>query len=75
VFAGGIGEHSALLRRHVVKECECLGFHLDENKNDSLDGNIVDLSFSTGIDKKVLVVKTNEEREMVKQLLLLLHER
>lgn len=33
VFAGGIGEKSARLRRAVVESCACLGFEVDEAKN------------------------------------------
>ena len=33
VFAGGIGEKSAVLRQRVVEECACLGFGIDEGKN------------------------------------------
>jgi acetate kinase len=33
VFAGGIGEKSALLRSRVVEKCACLGYMIDEGKN------------------------------------------
>lgn len=34
VFAGGIGERSARLRREVVRHVACLGFALDDARND-----------------------------------------
>jgi acetate kinase len=33
VFAGGIGEKSAVLRSRVVEKCACLGYTIDEDKN------------------------------------------
>lgn len=64
VFAGGIGEHSALLRRAVTTQCGCLGFTLDEQKNATGlgdgDATIVDI---TGSDRtpRVLICQTNEQ--------------
>lgn len=36
VFAGGIGERCAPLRAAVVRQCACLGFDLDDEKNESV---------------------------------------
>lgn len=33
VFAGGIGEKAKLLRRRVLEKCKCLGFEIDDEKN------------------------------------------
>ena len=63
VFAGGIGEKSALLRERVVEKCACLGFALDETKNEAVDDpSVAEIS---GQGKgKVLVVATDEVYEM-----------
>ena len=60
VFAGGIGEKSALLRERVVEKCACLGFTLDRSKNESLeDEKVVDIGESRKI--RTLVCQTDEE--------------
>ena len=56
VFTGGIGEHSAHIRREVCKGMEWLGIAIDEEKNAE---NALDLA--TGATR-VMVVKTDEER-------------
>jgi len=56
VFTGGIGEHSAHVRREVCKGMDWLGISIDEAKNAE---NALDLS--TGATR-VMVVKTDEER-------------
>jgi acetate kinase len=71
VFSGGIGEHSAELRKKVGAALRCLGFaHIDAEKNGSIEGGkgvVFDLSAGEG--KKMLVCKTDEQLEMVKQCL------
>lgn len=75
VFAGGIGERSAKLRAAVTRQVGCLGFNLDEDKNDklALKGSIDDITAPTAADNsepialprhKVLVCKTDEQLEM-----------
>ena len=60
VFAGGIGEKSALLRQRVVEKCSCLGFKLDNTKNDVQDiSSVLDISGNGGA--KVLVCATDED--------------
>jgi acetate kinase len=47
VFAGGIGEKSALLRSRVVEKCACLGFTIDETKNsEPAEASVVDIGKS-----------------------------
>lgn len=60
VFAGGIGEKSALLRSRVVEKCACLGFGLDEDKNSQPgEARVVEI----GKDGKLqtLICQTDEE--------------
>jgi acetate kinase len=68
VFAGGIGEKGVGLRKAVTEGARCLGFELDEGKNENPgeDNVVVDV----GSDKsrhRVLVVQTDEQTEMARQ--------
>ena len=68
VFAGGIGEKSALLRRAVVDQCRCLGFELDEARNAApapTDGAVADVG-RDGARHRVLVCQTDEQFEMAR---------
>ncbi|KAF2456421.1 Acetokinase family-domain-containing protein [Lineolata rhizophorae] len=67
VFAGGIGEKGAKLRREVVRAVECLGYGVDEGKNEAVgkgdeEGVVVEIG-KEGC-RRVLVVKTDEQSEM-----------
>jgi acetate kinase len=71
VFAGGIGEHGRELREVVVKGVECLGFGVidaGQNADDKVRGGgvVVDIG-SEGKDKRILVCKTDEQREMARE--------
>lgn len=60
VFAGGIGEKSAFLRSRVVEKCICLGFTIDEDKNNQPgQARVVEI----GKDSKLrtLICQTDEE--------------
>lgn len=60
VFAGGIGEKSAMLRKMVVEKVSCLGFTIDDQKNEQLpDENVVQIGEHNG--KKTLVCQTDED--------------
>lgn len=72
VFAGGIGEKSAILRKIIIEKTRCLGFEIDEGRNDDAGkmrdetGDIVvDVSAvlkRPGIEgKRVLVCWTDEQ--------------
>ncbi|KAK5046515.1 hypothetical protein LTR84_008318 [Exophiala bonariae] len=65
VFAGGIGERSAYLRKVVTQKVACLGFTLDDEKNEgAADGNdVVDIG-SDGKTPRTLVCETDEDFEM-----------
>ncbi|KAK7204015.1 acetate kinase-like protein [Myxozyma melibiosi] len=71
VFAGGIGERGAELRKAVVDEVACLGFELDEERNKAAAGSdavVVEIS-PEGARLKVLIVHTDEQKEMAKEVL------
>jgi acetate kinase len=57
VFAGGIGENSAVIRRMVVEALAPLGFTLDGQANDRNEHNT---SISGASGPEVYVIKTNE---------------
>lgn len=78
VFAGGIGERSARLRAAVVNQCRCIGFAIDEERNEGSaaakgagkDGGR-DVTWEigkpverSGRTQRVLVVRTDEQLEM-----------
>ncbi|CEJ56220.1 Putative Acetate kinase [Penicillium brasilianum] len=67
VFAGGIGEKSALLRRTLVEKCQCLGVAIDAKANDKGPEDketVKDISQGAGKGPRVLICQTNEQFEM-----------
>ncbi|KAK0943475.1 hypothetical protein LTR29_005058 [Friedmanniomyces endolithicus] len=71
VFAGGIGEKGARLREAVVEKVACLGFAVDEGRNERPDGEAVvtDIGKEGGSSSKhrVLVCQTDEQAEMARE--------
>ncbi|KAL2796838.1 Acetokinase family-domain-containing protein [Aspergillus keveii] len=68
VFAGGIGEKSALLRKVVVEKIRSLGFGIDSSANDkgpSESETVVDITEKSEDVKRVLICQTDEQFEMV----------
>ena len=65
VIAGGIGEHQIDLRFDLLKELECLGIQVDEQKNQANQEGIIS---PNGSAIKTLLVPTNEELAMVRQI-------
>ncbi|KAG6286902.1 hypothetical protein E4U09_006472 [Claviceps aff. purpurea] len=66
VFAGGIGEKSSRLRREVVRQMGCLGFLIDEERNEGeLEGVVEDVGSAEG-RHRVLVCRTDEQFEMAR---------
>lgn len=66
VFTGGIGENSAFVRSKVCNGLDHMGIVVDEGKNGSVSGNISEIQ-ADGVTVKVLVVRTDEEREIARQ--------
>lgn len=67
VFAGGIGERSALLRKTIIEKAACLGFAIDEAANERGPGDeevVLDISKTGGKGPRVLVCQTDEQYEM-----------
>jgi acetate kinase len=66
VFTGGIGENSSVVRSRVTSGLQHLGINLDEAKNTAVSGSIAEVQ-AEGARVKLLVIKTNEEREIARQ--------
>ena len=65
VFSGGIGEASTKLRKEVIQRCSCVGFALEDAKNDAVndvEGTVVEIEFGEGKEgMKTLVCRTDEQ--------------
>ena len=66
VFTGGIGENSAMVRNRICSGLEHMGILLDEGKNSTAAGKIAAIE-SERAAVRVLVVRTDEEREIARQ--------
>lgn len=71
IFTAGIGENSNLMRQLVCKDMECFNLHLDDSKNDLRSKNVREIN-TTDSKVKILVIPTNEELEIAKQVYQLL---
>jgi acetate kinase len=66
VFTGGIGENSAVVRSRSCEGLSILGISLDERANQEVGGGITEIQAGHG-RVKILVVPTDEEREIAQQ--------
>lgn len=66
VFAGGIGENAAPVRKMACEGLEEMGIALDERANDSVRGEAGQISRPDS-PVRILVVKTDEEGEIARQ--------
>lgn len=71
VFTGGIGEHSPLIRATTVAHLKLLGLALDEPTNQRTRGGVSGPIHRQG-SPRVLVIPTNEERQIALDTLALL---
>ncbi len=69
VFTAGIGENSPLVRDLVLRDMEILGIKMDQALNDAAAGKGIKKIHSSGSAVKLLVVPTQEEREILGQVL------
>ncbi len=70
-FTAGIGEHSAAVRAEVLAGLGHLGIELEPERNEGAEGGIRTIS-SDASRVTVLVVPTNEELEIAREVLALL---
>lgn len=68
VFTAGIGENAADIRKDIIKGCQWLGVHIDEDQN-AQNATVISTSDSA---VKALVIPTDEERIIADQSLALL---
>ena len=66
VFTGGIGENAAPIRERVCEGLVHIGISVDAGKSDAVSGNAAEIQ-QDGRSVKVLVIRTNEEREIALQ--------
>lgn len=66
IFTGGIGENYKELRSSVCQNLEHFGIGIDEDKNNSSQNGIINLT-KEGLHVKTLRVPTNEELEIALQ--------
>lgn len=66
VFTGGIGENSGPVRASICGGLEHMGLSVDEGRNAAASGNITEIQKDKA-PIKILVVKTDEEREIARQ--------
>ena len=68
VFTGGIGEYSAYVRKRVLARLACLGFILDEERNEQFKGKPGVIT-TDGSPCKAVVMPTNEELMIARETL------
>jgi acetate kinase len=66
VFTGGIGENASAIRQRACEGLKHIGIVADPGKNNAATGSISEIQ-KDGELVKVLVVRTNEEREIAQQ--------
>ncbi|WP_339841676.1 acetate kinase [uncultured Maribacter sp.] len=72
IFTAGIGENSSLMRQLVCKEMDYFNLHLDNAKNELRSSTIREINTKDS-EVKILVIPTNEELEIAKQVFNLLN--
>lgn len=60
VFAGGIGEKASLLRTRILEKCRCLGFEIDDEKNNKAIQDVVQ-DIGKEARHRTLVCQTDEQ--------------
>lgn len=73
VFTAGIGENSSMLREMVCRDMEFLGMQIDASTNNKISTVLREVNTSSS-KVKILVIPTNEELEIAKQVFQLLDE-
>jgi acetate kinase len=71
-FSGGIGEHSAEVRKRVCDGLHLLGLHLDRNLNASADADVPTRINSALAGPEVWIIPTDEERQISREIFALL---
>jgi len=75
VFAGGIGEHSALMRSWITRDLGFLGIILDTGLNDGTESSVSDRVISAVESRvRVLTISTQEDWTISRDIQLLLDQ-
>ncbi len=69
VFTGGIGQGSAGIRRLACQGLSCMGIRIDDDRNRRADGNSPARISTEDSSVEVLVVPTDEERMIAREVL------
>lgn len=72
VFTGGIGEHAAEIRQRCCAGLTRFGLELDNNVNVDADSSVITEISTDKSPSKILIIPTNEELEIAKQVASLL---
>ena len=67
IFTAGVGENSSLIRKMVCAEMDYIGIALDDTKNEETSKDLSEINTESS-KVKVLVIPTNEELEIAKQI-------
>lgn len=67
IFTAGIGENSATIRKMVCTDMDYFGISLDHKKNESQSNALLEIN-TEAAKVKILVIPTNEELEIAKQV-------
>jgi acetate kinase len=73
VFTGGVGENDKLMRAAVCADLNYLGLELSEERNATGSGKLFEINRADA-RVQILVIQTNEEREIANQCFALLTE-
>lgn len=65
VFAGGIGENNRALRALIIEKLQVLGLKLDSEANEKNEEGLISNPASSA---QIMIVPTNEELSMVRQI-------
>jgi acetate kinase len=66
VFTGGIGENAGAIRQKACEGLRHIGISIDPEKNSAVTGNVSEIQ-KDGQSVSVLVIRTDEEREIAQQ--------
>jgi len=73
VFTGGIGQNSVLMRARICQGLSFLGLEIDEIRNNEANGK-EPVAISAGDDPMIWIVPTDEERQIAREVFLLLRK-
>lgn len=72
IFTAGIGQGSAGVRAAALQGLQCMGIHLDQQRNKAADGRTIARISADDSKVTVLVIPTDEERMIARETVLTL---